>query len=161
LEVSFFSYYFCSITLLQNRAQDKPLNYASTFRFPYFLPCSVMSLLAVGAGVACIWLSVRHIILFIFPFQNPICSSFNKINAICQEWYLILYKFLYYAIKGFLKIFRKLLSFILFCQETLHFHNDDKVETINELEGQVVESNSEGGKDKESTGESTKNLLKN
>ncbi|KAK3163424.1 hypothetical protein QOZ80_1AG0003470 [Eleusine coracana subsp. coracana] len=71
-------------------------------RFPYFLPCFVISLLAAGAGVACIWLP-----------------------------------------------------------ETLHFHNDDKVEAIDELEAQVDESDSEGRKDKGSRGEHTKNLLKN
>nr|TKW12460.1 hypothetical protein SEVIR_5G037200v2 [Setaria viridis] len=57
-------------------------------RFPYFLPCFVISVLAAGSCIACIWLP-----------------------------------------------------------ETLHFHNDDKVEAIDELEAQ--------------SGESTKNLLKN
>ncbi|XP_062196685.1 probable peptide/nitrate transporter At3g43790 isoform X1 [Phragmites australis] len=71
-------------------------------RFPYFLPCFVISVLAAGACIACIWLP-----------------------------------------------------------ETLHFHHDDKVESIDELEAQIGESNSEGGKSKESRGESTKNLLKN
>jgi hypothetical protein len=138
------------------------LNYASTFRFLYFLPCFVISLLAAGAVFACIWLPVRHIILFIFPFQNPICSSFNKINAICQEWCSSFFtNFSIFQLKDLSRFQESSLAFILFCQETLHFHNDDKVETIDELEAQVVESNSEGEKDKESIGESTKNLLKN
>jgi hypothetical protein len=72
--------------------------------------------------------------------------------------HLALYQFQYSVIKGFQK---SSIQFILFCKETLHFHNDDKVEDIDELEAQVVESNSEGGKDKGSRGESTKNLLKN
>ncbi|CAD6231842.1 unnamed protein product [Miscanthus lutarioriparius] len=59
-------------------------------RFPYFLPCLVISVLAVGSCIACIWLP-----------------------------------------------------------ETLHFHDDDKVEAIEELESQV------GGS------KSTENLLKN
>ncbi|KXG32280.1 protein ZINC INDUCED FACILITATOR-LIKE 1 isoform X2 [Sorghum bicolor] len=59
-------------------------------RFPYFLPCFVISLLAAGSCIACIWLP-----------------------------------------------------------ETLHFHDDDKAESIEELEAQVRGS------------ESTKNLLKN
>ncbi|XP_062208699.1 protein ZINC INDUCED FACILITATOR-LIKE 1-like [Phragmites australis] len=71
-------------------------------RFPYFLPCFVISVLAAGSCIACIWLP-----------------------------------------------------------ETLHFHHDDKVEVIDELEAQVGDSNLEGGKAKESRGESTKNLLKN
>ncbi|CAL4950418.1 unnamed protein product [Urochloa decumbens] len=71
-------------------------------RFPYFLPCFVISVLAAGSCVACIWLP-----------------------------------------------------------ETLHFHNDDKVEAIDELEAQAGDSNLEAVKAKESRGESTKNLLKN
>ncbi|XP_062196593.1 protein ZINC INDUCED FACILITATOR 1-like isoform X2 [Phragmites australis] len=71
-------------------------------RFPYFLPCFVISVLAAGSCIACIWLP-----------------------------------------------------------ETLHFHHDDKVEAIDELEALVSDSNLEGGKAKESRGESTKNLLKN
>ncbi|XP_066308745.1 protein ZINC INDUCED FACILITATOR-LIKE 1-like [Miscanthus floridulus] len=59
-------------------------------RFPYFLPCFVISVLAAGSCIACIWLP-----------------------------------------------------------ETLHFHDDDKVEAIEELESQV------GGS------KSTENLLKN
>ncbi|CAD6231860.1 unnamed protein product [Miscanthus lutarioriparius] len=59
-------------------------------RFPYFLPCLVISVLAVGSCIACIWLP-----------------------------------------------------------ETLHFHDDDKVEAIEELESQVGDS------------KSTENLLKN
>lgn len=59
-------------------------------RFPYFLPCFVISLLAAGSCIACIWLP-----------------------------------------------------------ETLHFHGDDKVEAIEELEAQVRGS------------ESTKDLHKN
>ncbi|KAL6626365.1 hypothetical protein ACP70R_030091 [Stipagrostis hirtigluma subsp. patula] len=69
-------------------------------RFPYFLPCFVISVLAAGACIACIWLP-----------------------------------------------------------ETLHMHHDDKVEAIDELEAQV--GGSEGGKAKQSRGQSTKNLLKN
>ncbi|CAO2192897.1 unnamed protein product [Urochloa humidicola] len=71
-------------------------------RFPYFLPCFVISVLAAGSCVACIWLP-----------------------------------------------------------ETLHFHNGDKVEAIDELEAQAGDSNLEAGKAKESRAESTKNLLKN
>ncbi|CAL4976804.1 unnamed protein product [Urochloa decumbens] len=71
-------------------------------RFPYFLPCFVISVLAAGSCVACIWLP-----------------------------------------------------------ETLHFHNDDKVDAIDELEAQAGDSNLEAVKAKESRGESTKNLLKN
>nr|CAB3472877.1 unnamed protein product [Digitaria exilis] len=71
-------------------------------RFPYFLPCFVISLLAAGSCIACIWLP-----------------------------------------------------------ETLHFHNDDKVEAIDEVEAQTGDSILEAGKVKESRGESTKNLLKN
>ncbi|CAO2207906.1 unnamed protein product [Urochloa humidicola] len=71
-------------------------------RFPYFLPCFVISVLAAGSCVACIWLP-----------------------------------------------------------ETLHFHNDDKAEAIDELEAQAGDSNLEAVKAKESRGESTKNLLKN
>ncbi|XP_025817905.1 protein ZINC INDUCED FACILITATOR-LIKE 1-like isoform X2 [Panicum hallii] len=71
-------------------------------RFPYFLPCFVISVLAAGSCIACIWLP-----------------------------------------------------------ETLHFHNDDKVEVIDELEAQAGDSNLDARKAKESRGESTKNLLKN
>ncbi|CAO2184906.1 unnamed protein product [Urochloa humidicola] len=67
-------------------------------RFPYFLPCFVISVLAAGSCVACIWLP-----------------------------------------------------------ETLHFHNGDKVEAIDELEAQAGDSNLEAGKAKESRAESTKN----
>ena len=52
-------------------------------------------------------------------------------------------------------------NFILFSQETLHFHNDDKVEAIDELEAQAGDSDLDARKAKESRGESTKNLLKN
>ncbi|OQU86706.1 hypothetical protein SORBI_3003G131800 [Sorghum bicolor] len=71
-------------------------------RFPYFLPCFVISILATGSCIACIWLP-----------------------------------------------------------ETLHFHNDQKVKAIDELEAEVGDSNLEGGKVKESSDTSTKNLLKN
>jgi len=71
-------------------------------RFPYFLPCFVISVLAAGSCIACIWLP-----------------------------------------------------------ETLHFHNDDKVEAIDELEAQAGDSDLDARKAKESRGESTKNLLKN
>jgi hypothetical protein len=81
--------------------------------------------------------------------------------VVCQEWYTsFCTNFSILQLKDFLR-FQESSAFTLFCQETLHFHNDDKVEDIDELEAQVVESNSEGGKDKESRGESTKNLLKN
>ncbi|OEL14183.1 Protein ZINC INDUCED FACILITATOR-LIKE 1, partial [Dichanthelium oligosanthes] len=46
-------------------------------------------------------------------------------------------------------------------QETLHFHDDENVEAICDLEVQVADSNLEGGNTKESSGTSTKNLLKN
>ncbi|PAN31295.1 hypothetical protein PAHAL_5G410400 [Panicum hallii] len=45
--------------------------------------------------------------------------------------------------------------------ETLHFHDDEKVEAIDALEAQVADSNLEGGKSKEASGTSTKNLLMN
>jgi hypothetical protein len=53
------------------------------------------------------------------------------------------------------------LNFIPFCQETLHFHNDDKVESIDELEAQTGDSKLEAANAKQSRGESTKSLLKN
>ncbi|CAO2192908.1 unnamed protein product [Urochloa humidicola] len=73
-------------------------------RFPYFLPSFVISILAAGSCIACIWLP-----------------------------------------------------------ETLHFHDDEKVEAIDALEAQVAVSNLEGGKSKEDsdTDTSTKNLLRN
>ena len=45
---------------------DKPLEFASTFRFPYFLPCFTISILAMGSCIACIWLPVRmkHLVLY-------------------------------------------------------------------------------------------------
>jgi len=52
-------------------------------------------------------------------------------------------------------------NFFPFSQETLHFHNDDKVEAIDELEAQAGDSDLDARKAKESRGESTKNLLKN
>ncbi|KAF8661916.1 hypothetical protein HU200_056882 [Digitaria exilis] len=66
-------------------------------RFPYFLPSFVISILAAGSCIACIWLP-----------------------------------------------------------ETLHFHDDEKVEATDELKAQVADSNLQGGKAQES-----KNLLKN
>ncbi|RLN25659.1 putative peptide/nitrate transporter [Panicum miliaceum] len=45
--------------------------------------------------------------------------------------------------------------------ETLHFHDDEKVEAIDALEAQVADSNIEGGKPKEASDTSTKNLLMN
>ncbi|KAK8451998.1 hypothetical protein SEVIR_5G038100v4 [Setaria viridis] len=45
--------------------------------------------------------------------------------------------------------------------ETLHFHDGEKVEAIDALEAQVADSNLEGGKAKEASDTSTKNLLKN
>nr|CAB3472869.1 unnamed protein product [Digitaria exilis] len=71
-------------------------------RFPYFLPSFVISILAAGSCIACIWLP-----------------------------------------------------------ETLHFHDDEKVEAIDELEAQVADLNLQGGKSQESSDTSTKNLLKN
>ncbi|CAD6231893.1 unnamed protein product [Miscanthus lutarioriparius] len=71
-------------------------------RFPYFLPCFTISILAMGSCIACIWLP-----------------------------------------------------------ETLHFHKNEKVDAIDEVEAQVGHSNVEGGQAKESGGTSTKNLLKN
>ncbi|XP_023157174.1 probable peptide/nitrate transporter At3g43790 [Zea mays] len=71
-------------------------------RFPYFLPGLVISILAAGSCIACIWLP-----------------------------------------------------------ETLHFHDNEKVEAIDEMEAQVGDSNLEVGKAKESGCTSTKNLLKN
>lgn len=56
---------------------------------------------------------------------------------------------------------QKFLSIVPFCQETLHFHNNEKVEAIDGLEAQIGGSNLEGGKAKESSDTSTKNLLKN
>jgi hypothetical protein len=53
------------------------------------------------------------------------------------------------------------LAFIQSSQETLHFHDDEKVEAIDALEAQVADSNLEGGKSKEASGTSTKNLLMN
>nr|CAB3476916.1 unnamed protein product [Digitaria exilis] len=71
-------------------------------RFPYFLPSFVISILAAGSCIACIWLP-----------------------------------------------------------ETLHFHDDEKVEAIDELEAQVADLNLQGEKAQESSDTSTKNLLKN
>ncbi|KAJ1283336.1 hypothetical protein BS78_03G120700 [Paspalum vaginatum] len=71
-------------------------------RFPYFLPCFVISILATASCIACIWLP-----------------------------------------------------------ETLHFHDDEKVEAIDEVEAQVGDSNLKDGEAKESSDTSTKNLLKN
>ncbi|WVZ71589.1 hypothetical protein U9M48_020159 [Paspalum notatum var. saurae] len=71
-------------------------------RFPYFLPAFVISMLAAGSCIACIWLP-----------------------------------------------------------ETLHLHGNEKIEAIDEVEAQVGDSNSEGGKAKVSGYTSTKKLLKN
>ncbi|CAO2203223.1 unnamed protein product [Urochloa humidicola] len=71
-------------------------------RFPYFLPSFVISILAAGSCIACIWLP-----------------------------------------------------------ETLHFHDDEKVEAIDALEAQVTDSKLEGGKAKEDSDTSTKNLMRN
>ncbi|CAM0885604.1 unnamed protein product [Alopecurus aequalis] len=73
-------------------------------RFPYFLPCLVISILAAGAGVACIWLP-----------------------------------------------------------ETLHMHLGDKVDAIDGMEAQVVDSNIDEKPNESRLGRwaSTKSLLKN
>ncbi|KAL5671656.1 hypothetical protein ACJX0J_015962, partial [Zea mays] len=98
LEISIIIYRTKLFTMIKKLLQRYPAQkYPKLFseesifgRFPYFLPCFVISVLAVGSCIACIWLP-----------------------------------------------------------ETLHFHDDEKAECIQELESQV------GGS------KSTENLLKN